>query len=175
MNKTPLFSSRRHGLLPTAIVSLSCLAVLLLSASCCQPAAPAGNGTASSVFTGEQPDYDTYFTPERLRIDLVLAGGAGRQLAFVQELYCESEWAGSPNGLVDPFGYGQYYMEVFSKDGQVIYSKGFSTYFEEWRTTNQAGQLEMACNQTVWMPFPKDSVRLQLYQRLRATNRFEPL
>ncbi|MDO5442393.1 MAG: M64 family metallopeptidase [Bacteroidia bacterium] len=130
-----------------------------------------GDGTVSSTFTGSV-DYDTYFTPERMRIDFVLAGDADDQYAFLSEIHRECEWAGSPNSLIDKFGYGQYFFEAFSSEGQLIYSKGFSTLFEEWRTTPQAKTTPMAANQTVWMPFPKDSVHIVLYQRIRSTGLF---
>lgn len=131
-----------------------------------------GDGTASSV-NAEMVDYDTYFTPERLRLDFVLAGDKEHQYAFLSELHKESLWAGSPNGLIDQFGYGQYYFEAFA-DGKLVYSKGFCTLFEEWRSTPQAEQVAMAANQTVWMPFPKQTVHVVLYQRIRATGRLEP-
>ena len=130
-----------------------------------------GDGTVSSTFA-EKVDYGTYFTQERLRIDFVLAGDVDDQYAFLSELHKECEWAGSPNSLIDKFGYGQYFFEAFSAD-KLIYSKGFSTLFEEWRTTPQAKITPMAANQTVWMPFPKDKVHIVLYQRIRETGLFE--
>lgn len=124
-----------------------------------------GNGSVSSTFTGTV-DYDTYFTSERLRLDFVLAGDRNSQYAFLSELHKESQWAGSPNGLIDPFGYGQYYFEAFA-DGKLIYSKGFCTLFEEWRATEQAKNVAMAVNQTIWMPFPKQTIHVVLYQRIK--------
>lgn len=133
--------------------------------------APQGDGTVSSTFEGNV-DYGTHFTSERLRIDFVLAGDADTQYAFLSEIHKESEWVGSPNSLIDKFGYGQYFLEAFS-DGKLIYSKGFSTLFEEWRTTEQARTTPMAANQTVWMPFPKEKIHIVLYQRIRVTGKFE--
>lgn len=131
-----------------------------------------GNGSVSSTFTGTV-DYDTYFTSERLRLDFVLAGDRNSQYAFLSELHKESQWAGSPNGLIDPFGYGQYYFEAFA-DGKLIYSKGFCTLFEEWRATEQAKNVAMAVNQTIWMPFPKQTVHVVLYQRIKKSGMLEP-
>lgn len=135
------------------------------------PAPVEGDGTVSSTFEGSV-DYRTYFTPERLRLDFVLAGDNVDQYAFLSELHRESEWAGSPNSLIDKFGYGQYFMEAFCGEN-LIYSKGFSTLFEEWRTTPEAKETPMAANQTLWMPFPKQPVHIVLYQRFRNTGLFE--
>ncbi len=131
-----------------------------------------GDGTASSTFCGSV-DYDSHFTRERLRMDFVLAGDKDRQYAFLDELHRESFWVGSPSGLIDTFGYGQYFLEIFHKDS-LIFSHGFSTLFEEWRTTAEAASTPKAASQSLWMPFPKDTVTVVLYQRIRSTGMFQP-
>lgn len=130
------------------------------------------NGTASSVSDGKV-SYDEYFTGERLRIDLALAGNSREQSAYLLGLSRESGWVGSPEGLIDPFGYGEYYFEAFSGEN-VIFSRGFNPLFQEWRATEQAKTVDMAMNQTIWMPFPKDSIRLVLYSRNAEDSRLEP-
>ena len=154
------------------------IAALALAGACNRkPAEPQqaaeGDGTASSL-CAESPAFDDWFTSERLRVDLVLAGNKDTQQAYLGELHKEKHWSGNPDQLIDKFGYGQYFYEVFAGE-RLIFSKGFSTLFEEWRTTEQAKTVSMAANQTVWMPFPKQPVRFVLYQRLRATGKFEPL
>ena len=121
-----------------------------------------------------QPDYDTYFTPQRLRVDVVLAGDDKTQTAYVDKLWRECEWAGPRGGLIDPSGYGQYRYEA-SVDGKVIFSKGFSTLFEEWRTTEQASRMPMAAGQSLWMPFPRQKVHFVLSERVRETGKFREM
>lgn len=157
------------------LTSLITLCLSLLALSCTtkskEVSAP-GNGTASSVFTGKI-NYDDYFTQERLRIDLALAGNSQEQRAYLLGLARESQWVGSPDGLVDPFGYGEYYFEAFIGEN-VVFSRGFNPLFQEWRSTEQARQVDIAMNQTLWMPFPKDSVRIVLYGRNATSKRLEP-
>lgn len=163
--------------------AIAALIFVLTAASALSFTAPSGNrisgdvipgdGTASSICT-ENVDYDTYFTHERLRLDFILAGDSRHQYAFLEELHKECAWAGSPNGLIDRTGFGQYFFEAFS-GGRLIYSKGFSTLFEEWRTTARASEVPMASGQTMWMPFPKDSISVVMYQRVRATGKFEKI
>ena len=152
-------------------VSFRRLAGVLASAILCACSSPVGDGTASSLFEGAV-DYEEYFTPERLRLDFTLAGGRDVQYAFLDEVHKECAWAGSPNALIDSFGYGQYFFEAFSGE-KLIFSRGFSTLFEEWRTTPQADNVKMSSSQTLWMPFPKEKISVVLYQRVRATGRFE--
>ena len=102
-------------------------AVLILCACTQQTPVPGeGDGTVSSTFDGSV-DYDAYFTSERLRLDFVLAGNNQEQYAFLSELHRENEWAGSPNALIDKFGYGQYFMEAFSGDELILILQGEST------------------------------------------------
>ena len=145
------------------------VAVALFAAIC---PSMAGDGTASSVCSSN-PDYNTYFTGEKLRIDIVLAGNRTEQHAYLDKLYREGEWTGNPASLVNRFGYGQYCYEAFA-EGTLIYSNSFSTLFEEWRTTPQADAVSMAAGQTLWMPMPKGRIHFVLYERIRATGMFEP-
>ena len=116
----------------------------------------------------QSPDYDTWFTSDRLRVDFVLAGNADSQQAYLSGLRKECAWAGSHESLIDPFRYGEYMFEVRTVDGDtLIYSKGFSTLFQEWRTTPEARVVSKAYNQSVWMPFPKKEVRVTLSERMK--------
>ena len=115
--------------------------------------------------------YGDYFTNDRLRIDFVLAGNADTQQAFLAGLKKECVWAGSPSSLIDPFRYGEYMFEAWSGD-TLIYSKGFSTLFQEWRTTAEAREVSKAFTQTVWMPYPKNVIRITLSGRVKDTGEF---
>jgi len=123
-------------------------------------------------FSQERVSYDDHFTSERLRIDLVLAGNKDVQRAYLSRLHKESKWVGPKGGLIDPFLYGENLFEVYS-GGKLIYSKGFSTLFHEWTTTEEASRVDKAYTQSIWMPFPKDKVEVILYRRDKKTGRFE--
>ena len=108
---------------------------------------------SAAVNAGAQnPDYETYFTPDRLRVDFILAGDAHAQHAYLAGLKKECAWAGSHASLIDPFRYGEYMFE-----------------FQEWRTTAEAGKVSKAYTQAVWMPFPKEEIRISLSERVKAT------
>lgn len=125
----------------------------------------------SLVTFAQQPKYDTYFTPDRLRVDLTFAGDASYQKIFLDGLTKECAWSGSKTNLVDPFKYGEYYMEVQTPQGDVIYSKGFNTLFQEWRTTADAQTTPQAFNSSYTIPFPKEKVTLKVYERVKATGK----
>lgn len=136
--------------------------------------------TQESSFSTEpqsvvQPDYDTFFTPHRLRIDLVFAGNTQYQKVFLASLAKEDNWSGSRTNMVDTFEYGEYYMKVKSKEGQTIYSRGFNTLFQEWRCTPEANINEQSYCSSYVIPYPKDTIELCIYERVKQTGKYNEL
>ena len=90
-----------------------------------------------SVFA--QSDFDKYFEKKSLRVDFALSGNLKSQSAAIQGLREEPVWGGPVKNLIDKFNYGGYYINVYDKaTNKLIYSRGFNTLFEEWRSTEQA-------------------------------------
>ncbi len=120
-------------------------------------------------------EYDKYFTPDRLRVDLVFAGDANKQNVYLDGLTKEANFSGSKTNLVDPFGYGEYYLEVKTPQGETIYSKGFNTLFQEWRTIDEAKTMAKSFNSSYIIPFPKEKINLVISERLKTTGKFSPM
>ena len=103
---------------------------------------------------GAQVSFDKYFIPKSLRIDFDLSGNAKVQRASLRQLREEPVWGGPQKNLIDKFGYGGYYVKIFDKTGKtLIYSRGFNTLFEEWRTTDQAKTETQSWTNSVSVPF----------------------
>lgn len=119
--------------------------------------------------------FDHYFTTERLRVDLVFTGNAHTQDVFLLSLHKETPWAGSRSELISPFSYGEYQYRVFSKQGDLIFSRGFSSLFMEWRTTREALERDKAFNMSVWMPYPKDTVILEVSERIKRDGSYRSM
>ncbi|MDR2626781.1 MAG: IgA Peptidase M64 [Dysgonamonadaceae bacterium] len=123
-----------------------------------------------------QGDFDTYFEHWSLRIDFALSGNEAEQMAALQQLRDEPVWGGPVKNLIDSFFYGGYYINVYDVDGgALLYSRGFNTLFEEWRTTEQAKQETQSWTNSISIPYPKRPIRWELQARDRATNRFATL
>ncbi|MCG8579195.1 MAG: IgA Peptidase M64 [Bacteroidales bacterium] len=113
-----------------------------------------------------QTDYDMYFKEHSMRLDMVLAGNKHTQSAYLLELKQEPFWGGSTTKFVDKQGYGEYHFTIRDKaSNKVIYSRGFCTLFEEWRTTEEAKTVNKAFYQTVTFPYPKNEVVFTLNER----------
>ncbi len=119
--------------------------------------------------------FSHYFDTTRLRVNLTFAGNAEQQFAYLESMNKEPRWGGSQTVLTVPFEYGEYCFKVFAADGQLIYSRGFNSLFYEWRTTDEAKKIARAYTSSIVMPMPKQTVRLDVYERLKATGEWQLL
>jgi hypothetical protein len=119
--------------------------------------------------------FTDYFAPSRLRINLILAGTAERQFAYLESLHEEPLWGGSQANVIDRFRYGDYYVNVFSANGQLIYSHGFCSLFSEWRTTREAQHCARAATLSLTIPMPKAAVRVEVLERDKQSGDWQQL
>jgi len=113
-----------------------------------------------------QSAFERFFENKSLRVDLVLAGNDLAQSAYLLELKQEPYWGGSKLKLIDDLAYGEYRYSVSEpQSNKILYSRGFCTLFEEWRTTEEAKWLSKAFYQSVTLPFPKQKVEFVLEER----------
>jgi len=131
----------------------------------------AGNGVLHA-----QVEFTDYFEPKRLRVDFALSGNAAEQRAALQQIREEPLWGGPVKNLIDPFEYGGYLVRVYDlQTNMLLYSRGFNTLFEEWRTTDQAMQETQSWTNSISIPFPRKPVLFELMARDRTDNLFHPL
>lgn len=118
------------------------------------------------VFLSAQGKFGTYFNNKSFRFDFLLGGNNKEVVVYPQTMKQEAFWAGSKNNLVDPFNYGSYRFRVFDlKSDSLIFSKGFSTLFQEWQTTAEAKKTSKTFYQAAIFPFPKKNIRLKIEAR----------
>jgi hypothetical protein len=118
------------------------------------------------LVTFGQEHFSKYFHSKSLRFDFLLGGNAKEVRVYPQQIKQEPHWAGSLKNLSDTFNYGTYRFQVFDVEtGDLLYSKGFSTLFQEWQTTAEAKITDKTFYQAVIFPFPKKMVRLSIEAR----------
>ncbi len=72
------------------------------------------------------------------------------------------------NSLLDEFNYGVHKIEMYdSLSKQLIYSKGFSSLYQEWQNTPEALDKTEIFEMSFLLPMPKKSVMLIHYNRNR--------
>lgn len=123
-----------------------------------------------------QESFDTYFEKKSLRIDFALSGNLQHQSAAIQQLREEPVWGGPQKNLIDQFNYGGYYINVYDKaTNKLIYSRGFNTLFEEWRSTEQAKTETQSWTNSASIPYPKAPVYIEITAREKSDMQFHPL
>lgn len=121
-----------------------------------------------TVTSPAQVDFNSYFTDKVLRFDFMFAGSSTEIKLYPVAMKQEPFWAGSPDNLIDPFGYGNFRYEVTSlTDNLLIFSRGFSTLFQEWQTTSEAKTTEKCFYEVITMPFPRNKILLRISMRER--------
>ncbi|MDR2970220.1 MAG: IgA Peptidase M64, partial [Tannerellaceae bacterium] len=123
-----------------------------------------------------QKPFDTYFENKSLRVDFTLNGNSSAQAAAIRQLREEPVWSGPVKNRIDRFDYGGYYVHVYDKaTNELIYSRGFNTLFEEWRTTEQALHETQSWTNSISIPFPRKPIVLQLSARNKNDMQFHSL
>jgi hypothetical protein len=121
----------------------------------------------SASLTG-QIKFGDYFTDKVLRYDFMFSGNSRETTVYPMGMKEEPFWAGSRINLTDPFKYGNFMYEVFDNTTNVlIYSRGFSSLYQEWQTTAEAKTISRSFYEVVTMPFPKNKIRLVISARKR--------
>lgn len=115
-----------------------------------------------------QTSFETYFSNKTMRVDLILAGNQLEQQVYIMDILEEPHFGGSRNSLIDRFNYGEYRFFIIDKtSSDTIYSRGFCTLFEEWRTTLEAQSQSKAFYQSINFPCPKNKIILCIDERLK--------
>ncbi|MCH7773420.1 MAG: peptidase M64, partial [Bacteroidetes bacterium] len=117
-------------------------------------------------FVYPQVRFDEYFNEKTLRMDYFHTGNNKEDTYSFDELIEEPFWGGSRTNLIDIFNYGKYKVELYDEmSGKLIYSRTYTTLFNEWQTTKEAEQTTKSFSETVVFPYPKKPVRVEFYSR----------
>lgn len=123
-----------------------------------------------------QIEFDKYFKEKTLRVDFQLGGDADNTEVFFQQLKQEPHYAGPRKNLVSKFNYGAYRYSLYDlKSGELIFSKGFCSLYNEWIATEEAKHVKRCFYHTATMPFPKSKVRFVLEERQFKTGKFKKI
>lgn len=122
-----------------------------------------------------QINYDDYFTDKSLRLDFYHTGDKSTEIISFDKLIEEPFWSGSKTNLIDKFNYGNYMLKVFDSESKIlIYSRGFSTLYQEWQTTEEAKSVKRTMSGSITFPFPKKNVVVDI-ERRNKRNIFEKI
>jgi hypothetical protein len=121
----------------------------------------------AASLSAQQQNFDRFFTERTLRVDYHHTGTKGTELFALDKVYDEGIWPGSRTQLLDPLNYGEYMLRVYDvQSGALIFSRGFSSIFNEWHSTDEANAgIMKTFHETVRIPTPKGKVQLTISRR----------
>lgn len=132
---------------------------------------------AGGVLLAQAPvRFADYFIDKTMRIDYYHVGNAKEEWITIDQVYQQGIWAGSQRNLIDGFNNGRYSIKIYDdSSGRLIFSKGFDSYFGEYKTTSQALKgIKRTYHESALVPFPKNKVKFILEVRDR-NNALQPL
>lgn len=120
-------------------------------------------------------DFDRWFENRTLRIDYHHTGDARDEFMTLDRMYLQGEWAGSVNHLIDNFNNGRYYVKVYDlTSNQLLYSRGFDSYFGEYKTSGPALKgTRKTFHESALIPYPKNKFRFVIEARDRMNQLHE--
>jgi len=117
----------------------------------------------------ESVRFDDYFVDKTMRIDYFHLGDARQEWVTIDRIFQQGIWAGSRRNLIDNFNNGRYAIKIYdSSSGKLIFSKGFDSYFGEYRTTTQALEgKKRTYHESALIPFPRRKITFTVESRNR--------
>lgn len=102
-----------------------------------------------------------------MRLDYFHTGNSTQEIFSVDRIVLEPlPWPGNPAKLLDDTNLGAYFFEVRDKaDGRLLYSRGFSSIFGEWVTTDEAKTVNRTFSESLRFPAPSAPVKIILKKR----------
>ncbi len=112
-------------------------------------------------------DFDADFRDETLRVDYFHTGNAAEEIISLDQMWRQGTWAGSRTHLIDELNLGRYYAKARdAASGELLWSRGFDSYFGEWKTTAQAAAgIRHTYHESALMPYPRRPVIFSLEVR----------
>ncbi|TWI66270.1 peptidase M64-like protein [Pseudoduganella lurida] len=105
--------------------------------------------------------------PATVRVDYLHSGNAqGESYAMDRVVIEPLPWPGDMGRTLDDTDRGINKVEVVdAKTGRLLYSRGFSTIFGEWKTTAEASNLTRGFGESVRFPKPDVPVKVRILKR----------
>lgn len=105
--------------------------------------------------------------PRTMRVDYYHSGNALTEMYSLHQVVLEPlPWPGHPGRAVDDTDRGHFLFQVeHPVTGAVLYSRGFSSIFQEWQSTAEARTMNRTFHESVRFPAPTAPVRLRILAR----------
>jgi hypothetical protein len=115
---------------------------------------------ASMLVKAQTVNFDNYFIDKTMRIDYFHIGDSKSEIITLDKIYKYGTWGGSLKNLIDNFDNGKYYFKIYDAASQtLIYSKGFDSYFGEYKTSDEGLKgIKKTYHESAIIPYPKQKI-----------------
>ena len=105
--------------------------------------------------------------PRTMRLDYFHTGGMGQEIFSIDRVVLEPlSWSGNPRRPLDRTNRGTYFFEVRDlASKRVLYSRGFSSIYGEWITTDEAKVAHRTFHESLRFPTPDAPVEVIVEKR----------
>ena len=111
--------------------------------------------------------FEQYFEDTTLRIDYYHTGNSDEEIISLDQMWQQGIYAGSRTRLIDELNLGRYYHKVYdAKSGELLWSRGFDSYYGEWKTTSLAASgVRRTYHESALTPMPKAPIEFAIEVR----------
>jgi hypothetical protein len=119
------------------------------------------------LWAGDEGTYEKMFSGKTMRVDYYHTGTKGEETLSLDQVVVEGDWAGSRRNLIDTLNLGEFMLRLYDRGtNAVVYSRGFSSMFNEWQTTDEAlAGVHRTFSESVRFPSPKREVQVTISRR----------
>jgi hypothetical protein len=114
----------------------------------------------SMLIKAQTLTFDNYFIDKTMRIDYFHTGDSKSEIITLDKIYQYGTWGGSLKNLIDNFNNGKYYLKIYDAASKtLIYSKGFDSYFGEYKTSDDGlNGIKKTYHESAIIPYPKQKI-----------------
>jgi hypothetical protein len=111
--------------------------------------------------------FDAFAAPPTMRLDYYHTGNTVHETFAVDRIVIEPlPWPGDLAKTIDDTNLGNYFFEVRDQaSNRVLYSRGFSSIFAEWVTTDEAKNASRTFSESLRFPAPDAPAKIVLRKR----------
>ncbi len=93
---------------------------------------------AAAGFERTGPSSTVIFSTRPCASIIIISAHFQEEIVTLDRALVQGAWAGSKTRLLDPFDLGRYSVKIIDEaSGTLIFSRGFDSYFGEYRTTEE--------------------------------------
>ncbi|HXP48043.1 MAG TPA: peptidase M64 N-terminal domain-containing protein, partial [Terriglobales bacterium] len=108
-----------------------------------------------------------FAAPATMRLDYYHTGDATHEVFSQDRVVIEPlPWPGNPRHAIDDTNAGKFLFEVRDRaTNRMVYSRGFSSVYGEWETTDEAKRMNRTFSESLRFPAPEAPVQIVLKKR----------